>query len=145
MNNLDRIRNELSPERRRKIATRAIEILAEEMTLREVRKAVDHTQMQVAKALGINQEGVSRLEQRTDLLLSTLRGYLNAIGGELKLVVKLPNQKTVILSGISGIGVDRKSRRTKKKPNLRLSPPATVRAVVKRATSQLGLKRREAS
>jgi transcriptional regulator with XRE-family HTH domain len=104
MNNLDRIRKELSPERRRKITARANEILAEEMTLRELRKAVDCTQTQVAKILGINQEGVSRLEQRTDLLLSTLRDYVKAMGGELKLVVKLPNRTTIVLSGISEIG-----------------------------------------
>ena len=104
MNNLDRIRKELSPERRRKITARANEILAEEMTLRELRKAVDCTQTQVAKILGINQEGVSRLEQRTDLLLSTLRDYVKAMGGELKLIVKLPNRTTIVLSGISGIG-----------------------------------------
>jgi len=126
MNNLDRIRNELSPERRHKITTRAKEILAEEMTLREVRKAVDCTQMQVAKVLRINQDGVSRLEQRTDLLLSTLRNYLEAIGGELKLVVKLPDQRTVVLSGISGIGASRKFGRSKKKPIVQFSSSATV-------------------
>jgi hypothetical protein len=135
MNNLDRIRNELSPKRRRKIAARANEILAEEMTLREVRQALDHTQMQVAKALGINQDGVCRLEQRTDLLLSTLRGYLKAIGGELNLVVKFPNRKTVLLSGFSEIGANRKLGRNKKKPNFRLSTPA-VTTVVKRAASR---------
>jgi len=119
MNNLDRIRKELSPERRRKITARANEILAEEMTLRELRKAVDCTQTQVAKILGINQEGVSRLEQRTDLLLSTLSGYVKAMGGELKLVVKLPNQTTVVLSGISGIGAMREvSGHTKVKKRL---------------------------
>jgi hypothetical protein len=133
---IGRIRNELSPERRRKIATRANEIFAEEMTLREIRKAVDHTQMQVAKALGINQDGESRLEKRTDLLLSTLRGYLNAIGGELKIVVKFPNQKTVVLSGISGMGANRKFGRTKKKPNFRLSNPAAVTTVVKRTAAK---------
>ena len=125
MNNLDRIREGLSPERRRKITARAKEILAEEMTLREVRQALDHTQTEVAKVLGINQDGVSRLEQRSDLLLSTLRGYLKAIGGELDLVVKFPNQKTVLLSGLSEIGSNRKFRIKKK--------PATAIAVVKRA------------
>jgi hypothetical protein len=49
------------------------------------------------------------------LLLSTLRSYLKAIGGELKLVVKLPNQRTVILSGIGGIGARGKSGPPKKK------------------------------
>ena len=103
MNNLDRIRKELSPERRRKITGRANEILAEEMTLRELRKAVDCTQTQVAKILGINQEGVP-CEQRTDLLLSTLRDYVKAMRGA-ETCEKLPNRTTIVLSGISGIGV----------------------------------------
>ena len=125
MNNLDRIRKGLSPERRRKITARANEILAEEMTLREVRKAVNRTQTQVAKVLGINQDGVSRLEQRTDLLLSTLRDYVKAMGGELKLVVKLPNQKSVVLSGISGIRASRKFGRSKKKSIFQVSSTVT--------------------
>jgi transcriptional regulator with XRE-family HTH domain len=115
----------LSPERRRKIKTRAKEIMAEEMTLREVRKAVNRTQIQVAKVLGINRDGVSRLEQRADLLLSTIRSY-KAIGGELKLVVKLPNQRTVILSGISGIGARGKSDQPKRKKS-DLSPAVELR------------------
>jgi hypothetical protein len=68
--------------------------------------------------------------------LSTLRGYLNAIGGELKLVVKFPNHKTVVLSGISGIGANRKLGRIKKRPNLPLNTPATETTVVKRTASK---------
>ena len=116
MNNLERIRKELSPERRRKIAARANEILAEEMTLRQLRKAVDCTQSELAKALGIKQDSVSRIEQRTDLLLSTLRACVEAMGGELKLGVKLPNQKIVYLSGISGIADSRRASHSKVKP-----------------------------
>lgn len=104
MNNLEKIEKEFSPEFRRKVERRTKELVAEEMTLRGLRKAMDCTQASVAKSLGINQEGVSRLEQRTDLLLSTLSGYVKAMGGELKLVVELPNNTTVVLSGISGIG-----------------------------------------
>ena len=51
------------------------------MTRRELRRARRLTQLRLAKALGITQHGVSRLEKRTDLLLSTLREYVEAMGG----------------------------------------------------------------
>ena len=49
------------------------------MSLRELRQAHKLTQQRVAKKLGIGQEGVPKLEKRTDLLLSTLREYVEAI------------------------------------------------------------------
>ncbi len=101
MKNLDRIRKRLSPELRRKIKTRTAEILAEEMTLRELRKALSRTQTTVGDILGIGQEGVSRLEQRSDLLLSTLRSYVEAMGGSLTLIAEFPDRPPVALSGIA--------------------------------------------
>ena len=56
------------------------------MTLKELRRARKITQVRVAKALGIRQEGISRLEKRSDLLLSTLRNAVKAIGGDLRLI-----------------------------------------------------------
>lgn len=103
MNNLDQIRKKLSPERRRRIHARAAEILAEEMTLRELRKALNRTQTTVGGILGIGQEGVSLLEQRSDLLLSSLRGYVEAMGGSLTLIAEFPGHLPVALSGIAKI------------------------------------------
>ena len=59
--------------RRRKIEARATELVAEEMALCELRKAHHHTQASVARQLGISQDGVSRLEKRSDVLLSHRR------------------------------------------------------------------------
>ena len=56
----------------------------------------------MAKELGIGQDGISKLEKRSDLLISTLRGYVEAMGGQLSLVAEFPNRKPVILSGIAG-------------------------------------------
>ena len=92
---------ELDPERRRRIEERAAELIAEEMTLRELRKARQLTQARVAAELGISQDGVSRLEQRSDLLLSTLRKTVEAMGGSLSLVAKFPDRPPVELSGIA--------------------------------------------
>ena len=71
------------------------------MTLRELRKARKLTQARVAKKLGITQDSVSRLEKRSDLLLSTLRKTVKAMGGNLFLVAEFPDRPPVVLSGIS--------------------------------------------
>jgi DNA-binding XRE family transcriptional regulator len=96
----DKIRK-LSPQRRKKVEARAGELLAEEMTLRELRRARQLTQVRLAKTLGITQDSVSRLEQRTDLLLSTLRKSVEAMGGRLSLVAEFPDRAPVVLSGIA--------------------------------------------
>lgn len=101
MTNLERIKKGLSSARRKKIEARAAQLLAEEMTLQELRQARKLTQVRMAKALGITQEGVSRLEKRSDLLLSTLRKTVKAMGGNLSLVVEFPDRDPVMLSGIA--------------------------------------------
>ena len=101
MTNLERIRKGLSPTRRRKIAARAAQLMAEEMTLQELRRARKLTQVRMAKTLGITQDGVSRLEKRSDLLLSTLRKAVEAMGGNLSLVAEFPDRGPVVLSGIT--------------------------------------------
>ena len=70
------------------------------MTLRELRKARKLTQVRLASRLGITQDGVSRLEKRSDLLLSTLRETVEAMGGNLSLVAQFPDRAPVVLSGI---------------------------------------------
>jgi transcriptional regulator with XRE-family HTH domain len=101
MTNLDRIKKGLSSARHKKIEARAAQLLAEEMTLQELRQARKLTQVRMAKALGITQEGVSRLEKRSDLLLSTLRKTVKAMGGNLSLVAEFPDRDPVMLSGIA--------------------------------------------
>jgi transcriptional regulator with XRE-family HTH domain len=91
----------LSAKRRKKIEARAAALIGEEMTLQELRRARKLTQVRLAKALGISQDGVSRLEKRSDLLLSTLRKSVEAMGVNLSLVAEFPDRKPVILSGIA--------------------------------------------
>jgi transcriptional regulator with XRE-family HTH domain len=103
MKNLDRIRRETSPARRKRISKRAQELLAEEMTLGELRKAHELTQQRLAESLGIGQDQISKLEQRSDLLLSTLRSYIEAMGGKLTILAEFPKHKPVLLSGIAAL------------------------------------------
>ena len=100
--NVDDVIAGLDPDRRRKIEERAAELIAEEMTLCELRKARELTQASVARELGIGQDAISRLERRSDLLLSTLRRTVEAMGGSLSLIARFPDRPPVELSGIAG-------------------------------------------
>ena len=95
--------NRLPTARRKKVEKRAKALIAEEMSLQDLRKARKQTQVRVAKELGIKQENVSRLEKRSDLLLSTLSGYVEAMGGKLRLVVEFPDRPPVALTGIAAL------------------------------------------
>ena len=101
MKNLDKKLKALGSARRRKVEARAAALIAEEMSLRELRHALKLTQQNLAETLNIGQDGVSRLEQRSDLLLSTLRSYVEAMGGSLSLIAEFPDRQPVMLSGLA--------------------------------------------
>jgi DNA-binding XRE family transcriptional regulator len=101
-----------SEEFQQSVKQRTAELIAEELTLREMRRARKLTQARLSKKLKIGQEGVSRIEKRTDLYISTLRSYVEGVGGKLKLVVELPDRPPVILSGL---GEPQREKRAKKR------------------------------
>lgn len=107
--NVNDIIKKLGPAQRRKVEARAAQLTSEEMTLRELRHARKLTQARIAKTLGVTQDSVSRLEKRSDLLLSTLRKTVRAMGGNLSLVVQFPDREAVVLSGIAQEGPREKS------------------------------------
>jgi DNA-binding XRE family transcriptional regulator len=88
----------LSPERRARIEVRTRELIEEELTLRDLRQAEHLTQERMAELMGVEQESVSRLERRADLLLSTLSSYVAAMGGRLRLVAEFPNRRPVAIA-----------------------------------------------
>jgi len=107
----------LPARRRKKVEARAAELIAEEMSLRDLRKAHELTQSRMAEALGMGQDGISRIEQRSDLLLSTLRSYVEAMGGQLRLIAEFPDRPPVHLAGIAAAGEEMPaSRRPSRKP-----------------------------
>jgi DNA-binding XRE family transcriptional regulator len=112
--NVSDIIRTLSAAQRRKVEARAAELIAEEMTLQELRRARKLTQVSVAKALGITQDSVSRLEKRSDILLSTLRKTVQVMGGNLSLVAEFPDRAPVVLSGIAETRVGAKPTRRKR-------------------------------
>jgi len=81
----------LPQERQDRIDARFQEMRQEVESLRQLRGLAGKAQADVAKKLRIKQPSVSRIERQTDMYLSTLRGYVEAIGGELELVVRLPS------------------------------------------------------
>lgn len=93
----------LPAERRAQIEARAQELIAEYRTLQDLRKAHKLTQKDMAEKLGLDQANVSRLEQRSDVLLSTIRSYIEAMGGTLDLVARFPGRPPVVISGFAEI------------------------------------------
>jgi len=71
-------------ERQQRIANRVQESLAS-MPLEEIRKARQMTQAKLAETLGVNQGEISKIEHRTDIYISTLAGYIEALGGKLEI------------------------------------------------------------
>lgn len=87
--NFDELTKQMSSERRERIDAMSRELMVE-MLLAEIRKEAGLTQNDLAQALGIKQPSLSKLEAQDDMQISTLRRIINALGGELELVAKLP-------------------------------------------------------
>ena len=89
------IREKMSPERQERIRKRTEELLAE-LPLQELRQARALSQQELAEVLGLNQATVSKLERRTDMYLSSLRRFVEAMGGELEVSANFPDGKVRI-------------------------------------------------
>lgn len=109
--NLDQVISSLPAKRRARIERRASELA----TLKDLRRAVERTQAKLAASLGVGQDTVSRIERRSDILLSTLRRYVEALGGELKLVARFPNRPPLVIEHIAAKPPTRAKKRTVRK------------------------------
>jgi len=124
---LEQMLAEESEESRERIYRLAQEI-RDEINLRELRRLRKLTQARLSKKLKIGQEGVSRIEKRTDLYLSTLRSYVEAVGGKLNLIVEFPDRTAVTLAGFGDAKpAKKKENRPKSKPNAAAKPKAGTR------------------
>ncbi len=94
----------LPAEEQEAIRIRSQELIEQELTLRGLRRAMGQTQEALAAKLGVKQENVSRVEARADMLLSTLGGYIEAMGGKLKLTVEFEGRAPLVLAGFSADG-----------------------------------------
>jgi transcriptional regulator with XRE-family HTH domain len=89
---LDDYLEKLPKKRQRAIQKRAAELITEEATLRQLREARARSQVEMAEKLHIKQAAVSKLERRTDMYLSTLRSYIEAMGGKLEIIARFPHK-----------------------------------------------------
>ena len=90
---LNQVLATLPVKRRAKIERRASELA----TLKDMRQAVERTQEELAASLGVGQDTVSRIERQSDMLLSTLRRYVAAMGGKLELVAEFPDRPRMVI------------------------------------------------
>ena len=84
-----------APERRASVNAKKVELRAA-MALHELRKARTMTQRAIGEALNVNQPAVARLERRTDMYVSNLRAYIEALGGKLSIVAQFPQGDVAI-------------------------------------------------
>ena len=96
------------PDHRRKRVAEKTTVLLEEMTMAELRKALDRTQGDLARGLNISQPAVARMERRRDMYVSNLRRVVEALGGELEIRARF-SQGTV---KITNLGADEDTRET---------------------------------
>lgn len=90
---LDDILADFPKDRQERVEARAMELA----TLKDLRLAAEKTQVELAATLGVGQDAISRLEKRSDMLLSTLRHYVEGMGGTLELVAKFPDRPPVVI------------------------------------------------
>ena len=109
------IKAAMPAERREKIEARGKELHNEYKTLKQLRQARDMTQVEVAEKLDIAQGGIARLEQRSDMLFSTMQGYVAALGGSLVLTAEFPDGAPVVLVGFGALDEDREDTPAKKR------------------------------
>jgi len=94
---LNQVLATLPVKRRAKIERRASELA----TLKDLRQAVERTQEELAVSLGVGQDTISRIERRSDMLLSTLRRYVEAMGGKLELVAEFPDRPRMVIDQLT--------------------------------------------
>ena len=91
-----------TPERPRPLGARKAG-LPKAMALHDLRRARTMTQKSLGEALNVNQPAVAKLERRADMHVSSLRAYIEALGGRLSIVAEFP-QGSVAITNFSGVG-----------------------------------------
>jgi transcriptional regulator with XRE-family HTH domain len=89
------LRKKMSPESQERVKAKT-KIMLSEMALNELREARRLTQEQLAERLHVKQPAIAKIERRADMYLSTLRGVIKAMGGELEILAVFPDGKVTI-------------------------------------------------
>lgn len=97
-----RLRSQLSPERQVRNAE-ATQAMLREMALHELRQARATSQERLAETLQVGQPAVAKMERRTDMYVSNLRRYIEALGGKLEITAKFADTE-VAITNFSDLG-----------------------------------------
>lgn len=100
---LKEVLDALPADKREDIDRRFKELVNEVESLRELRRISEMSQAKIAEALKISQPAVSKIEKQTDMYISTLRSYVEAMGGELDVIVRLPNRGPVKVRSLEDV------------------------------------------
>ena len=90
--------NRLPPQQKVDVDARASELILEELSLRALRKGLNWTQEEIAEAIGVGQDSVSRMENRCNIMVATLERYVRAMGGHVSIIAEFPDRPPVKLS-----------------------------------------------
>lgn len=96
------LKQAMSPESRARVDARVRDTL-ESMPLAEIRRAIGLTQTDLAAQLDMNQGSVSKIEHAADMYLTTLRKYVEALGGELHLTARFPNGRQIEIDQLGDV------------------------------------------
>jgi len=115
--NLNKMLDERTDGRRDHIVAESDSGDVEHLTLPELRKARKMTQAQLADIMNIRQASVAQTEIRNEMMASTLRSYVEAMGGKLSFVAEFPDRPPVSLQGLGNSGIF-----TRRRPHSPVSP-----------------------
>lgn len=96
--------------RKQPVEVRAVKV----DTLKELRKATEHTQDDLAIAMGVGQGTVSRIEKRRDMLVSTLQHYVEGLGGKLQILATFPDRQPLAVECLGSKAAQVSKERKKK-------------------------------
>jgi transcriptional regulator with XRE-family HTH domain len=105
---------EMSPEARARVDARVRETVTR-LRLADIREAIGQTQLVMAAKLKLGQASVSKIESATDMYLSTLRRYIEALGGELIISAKFPEGTVIPIDSLSSVPKKARKRTPAKK------------------------------
>lgn len=125
---LDDVVAALPEARRARVETRAQELKEQVESLSELRRVAGKAQVEIASALNVKQPSVSKIEKQADMYLSTLRSYVEAVGGQLDLIVRLPSRAPLRIESLGDVALGAAARSGKITTKRRAKPKTAARA-----------------
>ncbi|WP_456115071.1 XRE family transcriptional regulator [Sphingobium soli] len=126
--NLNDVVAALPEARRARVEARAQELKEQVESLSELRRVAGKAQVEIASALNVKQPSVSKIEKQADMYLSTLRSYVEAVGGQLDLIVRLPSRAPLRIERLGDVALGAAARSGKITTKRRAKPKTAARA-----------------